>query len=105
MKYGKIKYLFRKALVILCCYLPATLTVQATEKKPVNDSTVVQVSTIQALLKGIYDGDTTFKQLKQFGDFGFGTFNGLDGEMIAKATNSYKAGLINIYRVVIVLMA
>jgi acetolactate decarboxylase len=91
MKHGKRKYLFRKALVILCCCLLATLTVQATEKKPVNDSTVVQVSIIQALLKGIYDSDTTFKQLKQFGDFGFGTLNGLDGEMIALEGQFYQA--------------
>lgn len=52
---------------------------------------MVQVSTIQALLRGIYDGDTTFKQLKQFGDFGFGTFNGLDGEMIALEGQFYQA--------------
>lgn len=46
-------------------------------------STVVQVSTVQALLQGVYDGDTIFGQLKTFGDFGGGTLNGLDGEMLA----------------------
>jgi acetolactate decarboxylase len=51
----------------------------ATEKP----STVVQVSTIPAMLKGIYEGNTTFAQLKTFGNFGFGTINGLDGEMAA----------------------
>jgi acetolactate decarboxylase len=47
------------------------------------DSTVVQISTIQALLKGIYDGETTFQQVKKWGNFGMGTINGLDGEMAA----------------------
>lgn len=42
-----------------------------------------QTSTIDALLVGVYDGETTFKELKQYGDLGLGTFNGLDGEMVA----------------------
>lgn len=41
-----------------------------------------QVSTINALLEGVYDGDTEYETLKQYGDFGIGTFSGLDGEMI-----------------------
>jgi acetolactate decarboxylase len=42
-----------------------------------------QASTISALLVGVYDGETTFRELKAHGDFGLGTLNGLDGEMIA----------------------
>lgn len=41
-----------------------------------------QISTINALLEGIYDGEITFKELKQHGDIGLGTFNALDGEML-----------------------
>ncbi len=41
-----------------------------------------QVSTFNALMEGVYDGPTTFGQLRAHGDFGIGTFNGLDGEMI-----------------------
>lgn len=44
---------------------------------------LVQYSTIDALLDGVYDGYSTFGSLKKYGDFGIGTFNGLDGEMIA----------------------
>jgi len=44
---------------------------------------VFQVSTIKALLAGVYDGEVTFGQLKQQGDLGLGTLNGLDGEMVA----------------------
>jgi acetolactate decarboxylase len=42
-----------------------------------------QVSTIDALLSGIYDGDTNFFELRKHGDFGIGTLNRLDGEMLA----------------------
>lgn len=41
-----------------------------------------QTSTINALLLGLYDGETTFADLKQHGDFGLGTFDALDGEMV-----------------------
>ncbi len=41
-----------------------------------------QASTINALLAGVYDGDMTFRTLRQHGDFGLGTVNRLDGEMI-----------------------
>ena len=44
--------------------------------------TLTQVSTIDALMTGVYDGDTTLFSLKGKGDFGIGTFNTLDGEMI-----------------------
>jgi len=40
-------------------------------------------STLDALLAGAYDGDLTVRQLHALGDFGIGTFNHLDGEMIA----------------------
>jgi len=33
-------------------------------------------------MAGVYDGEMTFGELKEFGDFGLGTFNALDGEMI-----------------------
>ncbi|MGB6063805.1 MAG: acetolactate decarboxylase [Desulfomonilaceae bacterium] len=44
---------------------------------------VFQVSTLHALMRGMYDGETTFRELKKHGDFGLGTLNGLDGEMVA----------------------
>ena len=44
--------------------------------------TLTQVSTIDALLGGVYDGVMDFKTLEDYGDFGIGTFEGLDGEML-----------------------
>jgi acetolactate decarboxylase len=45
--------------------------------------TLVQISTIDALMQGIYDGSFTFGALKKHGDFGIGTLDELDGEMLA----------------------
>jgi acetolactate decarboxylase len=41
-----------------------------------------QSSTMGALLDGIYDGDVTIAEVLRHGDFGLGTFNHLDGEMV-----------------------
>ncbi|MFA6378169.1 MAG: acetolactate decarboxylase [Candidatus Omnitrophota bacterium] len=41
-----------------------------------------QASTISALSQGMYHGDMSFQELNKYGDFGLGTFNDLDGEMI-----------------------
>jgi acetolactate decarboxylase len=47
-----------------------------------HDAEVYQFSTISALLDGVYDGDVTVADLLRHGDFGLGTFNHLDGEMV-----------------------
>nr|WP_199290347.1 acetolactate decarboxylase [Leptolyngbya sp. FACHB-36] len=41
-----------------------------------------QVSTLGALNVGVYEGAATLAELKRYGDFGLGTFEGLDGEMV-----------------------
>jgi acetolactate decarboxylase len=43
---------------------------------------VFQTSLMSALLDGVYDGDLSVGELLQHGDFGLGTFNALDGEML-----------------------
>lgn len=43
---------------------------------------VYQSSTISALLDGVYDSDVTVDDILRHGDFGLGTFNHLDGEMV-----------------------
>ncbi|PKL42284.1 MAG: acetolactate decarboxylase [Planctomycetes bacterium HGW-Planctomycetes-1] len=42
---------------------------------------ITQTSTIDALLAGAYDGQMTCGQLLDYGNFGIGTFDKLDGEM------------------------
>ena len=41
-----------------------------------------QTSLMSALMAGIYEGEATYGQIREFGDFGLGTFNELDGEMV-----------------------
>jgi acetolactate decarboxylase len=48
------------------------------ESKP---QEIVQISTIDALMQGVFDGSTLLSELTGMGDFGIGTFNALDGEM------------------------
>ena len=49
----------------------------------IDHSTLFQVSTSTALVEGVYGGVVTVGELKQHGSFGLGTFDGLDGEMLA----------------------
>ncbi len=48
----------------------------------INKDIIFQTSTISALYGGVYDGNMTIGELKDYGDFGLGTFNALYGEMI-----------------------
>lgn len=50
---------------------------------PQGRETLTQVSTIDAILGGVYDGVMDYKTLEGYGDFGIGTFAGLEGEMLA----------------------
>lgn len=47
-----------------------------------SNKTLTQVSTIDALLAGYYDGVLKLGELSKYGNFGIGTFHKLDGEMI-----------------------
>lgn len=56
-----------------------------------DQETLYQVSTYQNLSNGGYDSDIAISQLKTRGDFGLGTFSGLDGEMIILNGTFYQA--------------
>lgn len=53
-------------------------------------ATLFQVSTAGALVQGVYKGAVTVGELKSHGDFGLGTFEGLDGEMVALDGHFYQ---------------
>jgi acetolactate decarboxylase len=57
----------------------------------VEHATLFQVSNSTALTQGVFDGAVTIRELKEHGDFGLGTFDGLDGEMIALEGVFYRA--------------
>jgi acetolactate decarboxylase len=50
-----------------------------------------QVSTIDALLQGVFEGFQTVGEIRKRGDFGIGTFEALDGEMIVLDGIVYQA--------------
>lgn len=52
---------------------------------------IYQVSLLQALAYGDYRGSVTIEELKEHGDIGIGTFNGLNGELIMLDGNVYRA--------------
>ncbi len=57
------------------------ITAAGNDIKDASD-TVYQFSVIDALLEGVYDGEISCAELKEQGDFGLGTFDDLDGEML-----------------------
>jgi acetolactate decarboxylase len=69
---------------VRCLLLALFLTLSlAASLHAADNHLIFQTSTLQALMNGVYDGDLTFEELARHGDFGVGTFNALDGEMIA----------------------
>ena len=70
----------RRGLVLALCL---ALGLSAGFLHAAEPGRLLQTSTLQALMTGVYDGDLTFQALSRHGDFGLGTFDALDGEMIA----------------------
>ncbi|HEX3044088.1 MAG TPA: acetolactate decarboxylase [Bacillota bacterium] len=69
-----LRYVF---LLVLIVVMAASVSFGASADKDV----IYQISTLGALQEGVYDGVATMKELKKHGDFGIGTFEGLDGEL------------------------
>jgi acetolactate decarboxylase len=59
--------------------------------EPERAHAIFQTSTVAALLDGAYEGDVTFAELAAHGDFGLGTTNGCDGELIGLDGRFYRA--------------
>jgi len=70
-----MKSILRMTVAGLCC-----LWVMGCAS-PVQN-TMYQTSAIDALLAGVYDGDQTLEEVRVQGDFGLGTYQHLDGEMV-----------------------
>ena len=58
---------------------------------PAHAAEAYQVSTISSLLAGGYDGTITVGEILRHGNFGLGTFNGVDGEMMVLDGQVYRA--------------
>lgn len=91
--------LFRRVSLYLLVWGVVTTTVvysasssdgMAEKSAQVPAKTFYQFSTITALFHGLYDGELSMKQALQHGDFGLGTLNGLDGELIIWKGKGYQ---------------
>jgi acetolactate decarboxylase len=72
--------------------IPHILSRALADYLEVDHNTLFQVSTTGALVEGLYQGEVTVGELKRHGDFGLGTFNNLDGEMIVLDGKFFHAG-------------
>jgi acetolactate decarboxylase len=82
-------------VLTMLCVLASGVAVHAEESAATLDGTngdvLYQVALIQSLVQGYYDGIITVGELKQHGDTGIGTFEGLNGEMIVLDGTVYQA--------------
>ena len=58
----------------------------------VEHHTLYQVSTAGALVEGVYQGAVSVGVVREHGDFGLGTFEDLDGEMIVLDGHVFRVG-------------
>jgi len=56
----------------------------------VPESSIYLCAPVNALVEGIPEENITFAEIKKHGDFGLGTFNDLDGEMVMLDGNVYQ---------------
>ncbi len=85
-----------KNILVIMVVLTAVLALLAAGCRPAiqaDRDTLFQVSTISALMKGVYEADIPVGLLKNYGDFGVGTFKDLDGEMLMLEGRIYRAQL------------
>ncbi len=86
-RHATVALVIAAAVLALCAFVscaPTSNTPSGSEPTAGGlEDAVTQVSTLEALLEGAYDGVVTYERLADYGDFGIGTFAGLDGEMLA----------------------
>lgn len=71
--------------------LDQAVTACLAEALDVERHSIFQVSTSGALVQGVYQAATTIGDVRKHGDFGLGTFVGLDGEGILLDGTAYRA--------------
>lgn len=75
------------AVFLLIAELAAAQTPDSSDDR----DTLYQVSTIDALMAGVYDGSFTCGDIRRHGNLGLGTFQALNGEMIVVDGVVYQA--------------
>lgn len=82
------------ALVVLAVVLTAAAAGcgSSSDVAGVREEFVYQVSVLSAIKAGEYDGDVPVSTLTEKGDFGHGTFEGLEGEMVVLDGEIWRIG-------------
>jgi acetolactate decarboxylase len=70
-------------VVVICSAFYFVWQSQANEASTAKGKVLCQVAAFNTFSTGQYDGVMSYVDLEKYGDFGTGTFDGLDGEMIA----------------------
>jgi acetolactate decarboxylase len=80
-------------VLVFCCAAAYTMfaKIPTASAVPADHEILYQVSTIDALMQGVFEGVQPVGELKKHGNFGIGTFEGLDGEMIVLDGKVYQA--------------
>jgi len=88
-----LKFFLGIGLAIVLVFFAASVYSHFTRNTavPSDRETLYQVSTIDALMQGVFDGIQPVAELRKHGDFGIGTFDALDGEMIVLDGIVYQA--------------
>ena len=101
------RYSPRSTTILILAILVAIPAAFAGESEGHSDLTadqdrevLFQVSTIDALLLAVYDGILPVGELKERGDFGIGTFDQLEGEMVVVDGVCYQVKVDGVARVV-----
>lgn len=74
--------MIRSIQILYIAAVAAMATTIAAGAQASSNDTLFQASTISSLMEGVFDGTMAFKELRAHGDFGVGTVDNLDGEMI-----------------------
>ncbi|MFC1752532.1 acetolactate decarboxylase [Thermoproteota archaeon] len=86
MKY--FRYMVIAVLVAVTFYMAADYYSKMAVTQ--NQDLLFQNCVISTLMAGDFDSEYTYSEIKKHGNFGIGTFNALDGEMIALEDNFYQ---------------
>ena len=70
-------------IIISCTVFYAICQYQLNTSATADRETLFQVAAFNTFSSGNYDGYMPYSELAKHGDFGIGTFDGLDGEMVA----------------------
>lgn len=79
-----------KKVSCLIVFLLIVTTVSGSVHSREDRDVLYQTSTLGALLQGAYEGTVSFEELEEHGNFGLGTLNDLDGEMVGFGGDFYQ---------------